>query len=296
MAGHIATWSSWRWPTSWREWCGPSCRVRATGIQLARRHRTPEEARRASRPGTTPLWACLAAGPGGSPPAGRESLWDGPSPPMTARMAVADHIQGGDGAMTIVTLGLDLGKNWIHMVGFDSQGNIVLSRRVRRRQLVTLTANMPACLIGMEACSGAHHLGRALEAQGHTVRLMPPQYVKPFVKANKNDYRDAEANAEAVQRPTMRFVPLKSAAQLDLQTIHRVRQRLVGRRTALINQLRASLLERGITVPQTRRILEKALASILADETNDLSPRMRRLIEDMRAERRGAQRRDRGVR
>ncbi|HZA93969.1 MAG TPA: IS110 family transposase [Gemmatimonadales bacterium] len=186
--------------------------------------------------------------------------------------------------MTIVTLGLDLGKNWIHMVGFDSQGNIVLSRRVRRRQLVTLTANMPACLIGMEACSGAHHLGRALEAQGHAVRLMPPQYVKPFVKANKNDYRDAEANAEAVQRPTMRFVPLKSAAQLDLQTIHRVRQRLVGRRTALTNQLRAILLERGITIAQTRRALEKALASILADETNDLSPRMRRLIEDMRAE------------
>ena len=105
--------------------------------------------------------------------------------------------------MTIVTLGLDLGKNWVHMVGFDGEGRIELHRRIRRQQLLVLTSNMPACLIGMEACSGAHHLGRALEVQGHTARLMPPQYVKPFVKANKNDYRDAEANAEAVQRPTM---------------------------------------------------------------------------------------------
>ena len=131
--------------------------------------------------------------------------------------------------MTIVTLGLDLGKNWIHVVALDAEGRIVLRRRVGRDRLLKQTVNMPACLIGMEACCGAHHLGRALAAQGHTVRLMPPQYVKPFVKSNKNDYRDAEAGAEAVQRPTMRFVPLKSEAQLDLQTIHRVRQRLVGR-------------------------------------------------------------------
>jgi transposase len=186
--------------------------------------------------------------------------------------------------MAIVTLGLDLGKNWIHMVGLDEDGRIVLRRRVRRDRLLARTVNMPACLIGMEACCGAHHLGRSLEAQGHTARLMPPQYVKPFVKSNKNDYRDAEASAEAVQRPTMRFVPLKSQAQLDLQTIHRVRQRLVGRRTALINQLRAILLERGITVPQRRRVLEKRLAGILADEPNGLSPRIRHLIEDMRRE------------
>ncbi len=113
---------------------------------------------------------------------------------------------------------------------------------------------------------------------------MPPQYVKPFVKTNKNDYRDAEANAEAVQRPTMRFVALKSEAQLDVQTIHRVRRRLVGRRTALINQLRAILLERGITVPQRRRVLERRLPEILADEEADLSARVRHLIEDLRAE------------
>jgi hypothetical protein len=128
------------------------------------------------------IWPVLLGGMGGL-------LWDGPSPPMTANMAVADYSQGGDGAMTIVTLGLDLGKNWIHMVGFDREGSIVLRRRARRNQLLGLTANMPACVIGMEACSGAHHLGRSLEAQGHEARLMPPQYVKPFVKANKNAAR-----------------------------------------------------------------------------------------------------------
>jgi transposase len=186
--------------------------------------------------------------------------------------------------MTMVTLGLDLGKNWIHMVGLDEDGRIVLRRRVGRDRLLAQTGNMASCLIGVEACCGAHHLGRSLEAQGHTVRLMPPHYVKPYVKSNKNDYRDAEATAEAVQRPTMRFVPLKTEAQLDLQTIHRVRQRLVGRRTALINQLRAILLERGITVAQRRRVLETRLPAILADERSGLSPRIRYLIEDLRAE------------
>jgi transposase len=184
----------------------------------------------------------------------------------------------------IVTLGLDLGKNWVHMIGFDGDGKIALRRRVGRGRLTAITANMPICLIGMEACSGAHHLGRALVAQGHQVRLMPPQYVKPFVKSNKNDYRDAEANAEAVQRPTMRFVPLKSETQLDLQTIHRVRSRLVGCRTALINQLRAILLERGVTVPQGRRNLEKRLPEILSKDDGGLSPRMLHLIEDMVSE------------
>jgi transposase len=193
--------------------------------------------------------------------------------------------------MTIVTLGLDLGKNWVHMVALDGEGRIVLRRRVRRERLLMQTVNMPSCLIGMEACCGAHHLGRALQAQGHTVRLMPPHYVKPFVKSNKNDDRDAEACAEAVQRPTMRFVPLKSTAQLDTQTVHRVRQRLVGRRTALINQLRAILLERGITVPQRRSVLAARLAAILAGEDDRLSPRGRHLIEDMRAEWRDLDRR-----
>jgi transposase len=137
----------------------------------------------------------------------------------------------------------------------------------------------------MEACCGAHHLGRLLAAQGHTVRLMSPEYVRPYVKAQKNDDRDAEAIAEAATRPTMRFVELKSEEQLDMQTLHRARDRLVGERTALINQLRAILLERGMTVPQGRRKLEQYLAAMsdVGDGTS-LSLRMRRLIDDMRAE------------
>jgi transposase len=159
-----------------------------------------------------------------------------------------------------------------------------LRRRVKRDRLLALTANVPACVIGMEACNGAHHLRGLWAAQGHTPRLMPPQYVTPFVKSKKNDYRDAEANAEAVRRPTMRFVPIEEPAQLDLQTIHRVRHRLVGRRTALVNQLRAILLERGITVPQRRRVLEKQLPGILAADSNDVSPRIHLLIKDIQAE------------
>jgi transposase len=137
----------------------------------------------------------------------------------------------------------------------------------------------------MEACCGAHHLGRILRSQGHEVRLMSPEYVRPYVKAQKNDDRDAEAIAEAATRPTMRFVELKSEAQLDMQTLHRARDRLVGERTALINQLRAVLLERGIVVPQGRRKLEQHLAAMLDEgEGLPLSPRVRALVADMRAE------------
>lgn len=188
--------------------------------------------------------------------------------------------------MTIATLGLDLGKVWIFMVGLDHGGRIVLQRRIRRARLLTLTANMPTCVVAMEASCGAHFLGRALATQGHDVRLMPPQYVKPYVKTNKNDYRDAEANAEAALRPTMRFVPLKSEEQLDLQTLHRWRQRLIVRRTSLINQMRAFLLERGIAVAQGPRNLQRRLPEILADDGNHLSPRIRCLLEEMWSEHR----------
>lgn len=151
--------------------------------------------------------------------------------------------------------------------------------------LIDFTKLMPACVVAMEACCGAHHLGRLLAAQGHTVRLMSPEYVRPYVKAQKNDDRDAEAIAEAASRPTMRFVEVKSEEQLDMQTLHRARDRLVGERTALINQLRAILLERGVTVAQGRRKLEQHLAAMLdAGADTAISPRMRRLIEDMRAE------------
>jgi len=187
--------------------------------------------------------------------------------------------------MQIAVLGIDLGKNSCSLVGLDQNGAVVMRRRMRPGSIVGFTRSLSACIVAMEACCGAHHLGRQLVAQGHAVRLMSPEYVRPYVKAQKNDDRDAEAIAEAATRPTMRFVTLKSEAQLDLQILHRARERLVGERTALINQLRAILLERGITVPQGRRKLEQYLAALPEPEDNtSVSPRVRRLIEDMRTE------------
>jgi transposase len=187
--------------------------------------------------------------------------------------------------MSIAVLGIDLGKNSCSVVGLDESGAVVKRRRMRRDSIVAFTSALPSCVVAMEACCGAHHLGRLLLAQGHTVRLMSPEYVRPYVKAQKNDDRDAEAIAEAATRPTMRFIEIKTEEQLDIQTLHRARDRLVGERTALINQLRAILLERGFVVPQGRRNLEQHLA--ILDECTDLSlsPRMRALIDDdMRAQ------------
>src|SRR5919202_2717465 len=187
--------------------------------------------------------------------------------------------------MQIAVLGIDLGKNSCSLVGLDQNGAVVTRRRLRPGSLAEFTQSLPACIIAMEACCGAHHLGRLLVTQGHTVRLMSPEYVRPYVKAQKNDDRDAEAIAEAATRPTMRFVELKSEMQLDMQTLHRARDRLVGEQTALINQLRAILLERGRTVPQGRHKLEQYLAAMPEPESDAaLSPRIRQLIEDMRAE------------
>src|SRR5215218_11410098 len=187
--------------------------------------------------------------------------------------------------MTIVILGIDLGKNSCSGAGLDENGAVVLRRRMRRQTVFGFAAKVPACIIAMEACCGAHYLGRLLAAQGHSVRLMSPEYVQPYVKAQKNDERDAEAIAEAATRPTMRFVELKSEAQLDAQILHRARSRLVGQRTALINQLRAVLLERGIVVAKGRRRLEEYLIGLLdGDRPATLSPRTCLLIEDMRLE------------
>jgi transposase len=127
----------------------------------------------------------------------------------------------------IRTIGIDLGKTTFHVIGTDEHGRILLRKRVSMAQLLHLTANLVPCLIGMEACCGSHHLGRKLSAQGHDVRLIPAQFVRPFVKSNKNDFIDAEAITEAVQRPNMRFVPIKTEDQLDLQALHRVRDRLI---------------------------------------------------------------------
>jgi transposase len=181
----------------------------------------------------------------------------------------------------IVNIGIDLGKNAFHICAMDAKGAIVLRERLTRAALPKRLANIPPCLIGMEAGAGAHHVGSQLATLGHDVRLMPAKYVKPFLKGHKNDYRDAEAIAEAVQRPTMRFVPFKSSEQLDLQALHRVRSRLVGQRTAVINQIRAFLLEHGVAVRQGPGALRQALPSILARRTDVLSPRITHLIEGL---------------
>jgi transposase len=184
----------------------------------------------------------------------------------------------------IAVIGIDIGKNSFHIVGQNQRGAIVLRQKWSRGQVEARLANLPPCLVGMEACVGAHHLSRTLKALGHDARLMPAKYVRPYSKGQKNDYRDAEAIAEAVQRPTMKFVATKTADQLDLQALHRVRERLVGQRTGIINQIRAFLLERGIAVRQGLRFLRAELPGILATRTDALSPRMLRLLEDLSAD------------
>ena len=182
---------------------------------------------------------------------------------------------------SVAVIGIDIGKNSFHVVGMDARGAIVLRQKWSRGQIKARLANMPRCLIGMEACVGAHHLSRKLKAFGHDARLMPAKYVRPYSKGQKNDFRDAEAIAEAVQRPTMKFVATKTAEQLDLQALHRVRERLVSQRTGIINQIRAFLLERGIAVRQGLRFLRAELPRILATPPDVLSPRMIHVIEGL---------------
>jgi transposase len=186
--------------------------------------------------------------------------------------------------MEIRTIGIDLGKTVFHLVGVNIGGKVVVRKKCSRTQLLRFTSNLRECLIGMEACGGSHFLGRALREQGHEVRLMPAQYVKPYVKTNKNDYIDAEAIAEAVTRPSMRFVPIKTDDQLDLQSLHRVRERWVVRRTAVINQMRGLLLERGITIRKGRQHLEASLPGILEDADNKLSGALRVLLTQLQSE------------
>jgi len=195
----------------------------------------------------------------------------------------------------IAVIGIDIGKNSFHVVGHDKRGAILLRQKWSRGQVQTRLANMPPCLIGMEACAGAHHLSRKLKSLGHDAKLMPAKYVRPYSKGQKNDFRDAEAIAEAVQRPTMKFVATKTAEQLDLQALHRVRQRLVSQRTGIINQIRAFLLERGIPVRQGFRFLRAQLPLILAAPPDVLSPRMVHMIEDLAADWRRLDERVEGV-
>jgi transposase len=175
----------------------------------------------------------------------------------------------------------DLGKTTFHLVALGERSKVIIRKKLSRRQLLAFTANLEPGLIGMEACSGSHFLGRALSQQGHDVRLIPAQFVKPFLKSNKNDFLDAEAIAEAVERENMRFVPIKTDDQLDLQALHRVRERLVSRRTAVINQIRAFLLERGITFRKGPASLRRQMPEILENAEAPLSPRIRALLATM---------------
>src|SRR6516162_7022405 len=184
-------------------------------------------------------------------------------------------------AIAISTIGVDTGKNTLHLVGLDRQGMIVLREKLARSRIGTRLANVPSCLIGIEAGMATHYVARELLALGHDVRQVPPAYAKPFRQGHKSDFPDAYAIAEAVQRPSTRCVPVKTDDQLDLQALHRVRSRLVGQRTAVINQIRSFLLERGIAVRQGLRFLRQRLPEILAKRVDVLSPRMIRIVEDL---------------
>src|SRR3984893_3308268 len=216
------------------------------------------------------------------------TAWNGPAvllPRQQVTLARGakdkEHAMSSKLNTAIAVAGIDIGKNSFHVIGLDKRGAIVLRQKWSRGQVEARLANTPPCLIGMEACVGAHHLSRKLQALGHDARLMPAKYVRPYSKGQKNDFRDAEAIAEPGQRPTMKFVGTKTADQLDLQALHRVRERLVGQRTGVINQIRAFLLERGIAVRQGLRSLRSELPGILATRTDVLAPRMLRIIEDL---------------
>ena len=180
--------------------------------------------------------------------------------------------------MKITTIGLDLAKNVMQVHGVDEQGKVVLKKQLRRHRVASFFANLPVCLVGMEACGGAHHWARQLEKSGHRVKLMAPQFVKPYVKTNKNDAADAEAICEAVSRPNMRFVPVKNGEQQAVLSLHRARQGFVKARTAQANQIRGLLAEYGIVVPQGIIHIAKRLPAILEDGENELPGTFRQLL------------------
>jgi len=186
--------------------------------------------------------------------------------------------------MRIVAIGIDLGKTVFHLVAMGERNRVLVRRKFSRQQLLAYTANLEPTVIGTEACAGAHFLATALRQQGHDVRLMAAQFVKPYRKSNKSDFLDAETIADAVQKENMRFVPIKSDEQLDLQAMHRVRSRLVQRRTALINEIRGFLLERGITFAAKPIHLRKNLPAVLEDATQNLTPRLRWLLSELAEE------------
>jgi len=182
--------------------------------------------------------------------------------------------------MQVTTLGIDLAKNVFQVHGVDAQGRKVFSKAITRKKLLAFLAQLPACRVGMEACGSAHYWARELQALGHEVRLMAPQFVKPYVKTNKNDRADAEAICEAVTRPNMRFVPIKTPDQQAVLALHRVREGQIKARTAQANQLRGLLAEFGIVVPQGMTTLFRELPGILEDAENGLPDLFRTLLAD----------------
>jgi transposase len=184
----------------------------------------------------------------------------------------------------ISVLGIDIAKRVFHAVGTDETGKIVFRKRLSRQELMPFIAKLPPVLIGMEACGGAHYWARRFGEHGHDVKLMAPQFVKPYVKSNKNDMRDAEAIAEAVTRPTMRFVPIKAIDQQDIQALHRVRERLMGERTALVNEVHGLMQEYGIVMPKGVSQFRQAVVDRLESEQDKLTAlsqeMFRKLVEE----------------
>jgi transposase len=183
--------------------------------------------------------------------------------------------------MQMASLGIDLGKTTFHLVALGERNKVLVRKKFSRAQLLAYTAKIPSALIGIEACAGSHFMGAKLREQGHEVRLIPAQFVKPYRKSNKNDFQDAEAIAEAVRKENMRFVPIKTQEQLDIQGMHRVRDRLVQRRTVLINEIRGFLLDRGITFAADPQHLRKNLPAVIEDAEQNLTPRLRWLLDRM---------------
>jgi transposase len=173
---------------------------------------------------------------------------------------------------------LDLAKQVFQVHGIDAHGQVVVRKQLRRKEVVEYFTKLPACAIGMEACSSSHYWARRLQGLGHRVKLMAPQFVRPYVKTNKNDARDAEAICEAVTRPTMRFVPIKTAEQQAILALHRARQGFVKARTAQANQLRSLLAEFGIVLPQGIHVLLRAVPAIVSDDENGLLESVRDLF------------------
>jgi transposase len=191
---------------------------------------------------------------------------------MVAASSTTIHPEeAGPMAQTITVLGIDIGKLVFHVVGMDDAGHVVLRKRLARSALLPFIANLPPLRIGMEACGSAHDWARCVREHGHDVRLIAPQYIKAYVKSPKNDARDAEAICEAVTRPTMRFVPTKRVEQQDLQALHRIRERLMKARTALVNEIRGLLSEYGIVLPHSIAKFRALIVEKLEDEQAKLT-------------------------